>query len=97
MTSDSLDVTIFFRFLPKGSYIDASYSVPEELASTMNDIIQDRNKYYNFFKWHNYYSIHDGSESADSDEICALCAFLNDKKHKYTRTSYTHINWYWIN
>lgn len=85
-----------FRFLPKGSYIDASDTGPEELASTMNDIIQDKNKFYNYFKWHKYYRIHDHSESADSDEICALCAFLNDKKHEYTSSVYTHMNWYWI-
>lgn len=62
----------------------------------MNDIILDKNKYYDFFKWRRYYSIHDHSESAETDEICALCSFLNDKKYKYKTTVYTHITWFWM-
>lgn len=82
--------------MPPGSYLDANTLGHGALATIMNDTIINKAKYYDFFKWHNYYSIHATNESADTDEICAFCAFLNDKKHSYTSTVYTNINRFWL-
>lgn len=64
--------------MPDGMYLDAFALGEEKLAKMMNDIISDKNKYYEYFKWHRYYSFHATNENADTDEICALCAFLNN-------------------
>lgn len=61
----------------------------------MNDTIYDKEKYYEFFKWHRYYTFHEPSDSPDSDEICAFCALLNDKSRIHTRSVYTRINNFW--
>lgn len=89
-------MTCIFRFLPMGSYINAQALGPEKLALKMNDIIYDKNKYYDYFKWHRYYSIHNYTHSPDSDGICGLCAFLNNRKLQYTRNIYARITWFWI-
>lgn len=68
----------------------------EKLAEIMNDTIYDKNKYYDFFKWRRYYSFHDTNvTTGDINGMCALCAFLNDKKHSYTRSVYTNITRFW--
>lgn len=64
--------------MPDGIYLDAVALGEEKLAKKMNDIIGDKNKYYDYFKWQNYYSFHASNETADTDEICALCAALNN-------------------
>lgn len=81
--------------MPKGMYLDANIVEPEEMARIMNDTIHDKNKYYEFFKWHGYYSFHSPNESTDTDEICAFCAFLNDETHKYKRSVYKSITAFW--
>lgn len=81
---------IFYRFLPPGSYLDAHALGPKVLARSMNEIINDKEKYYDFFRWHNYYSFHEPNETAETDEICAFCAYLNDEKHKHDTTVYNH-------
>lgn len=82
--------------MPPGSYLDASFLGHGALAAIMNDAIINKEKYYDYFKWHNHYSIHAANESADSDEICAFCGYLNDKKRSYTRSVYTHLNRFWL-
>lgn len=86
----------FFRFLPPGSYLDAYSLGHVTLAAIMNDTIINKDKYYDYFKWHNHYSIHATNDSADTDEICAFCAFLNSKKHSYTRSVYTRLSMFWL-
>lgn len=62
----------------------------------MNETIHDKEKYYQFFKWRRYYSFHDPKEDADTDEICAFCAFLNiDRKLNRSRV-YIHFKNFWI-
>lgn len=81
--------------MPKGIYLQAINYELEELANIMNDTIYNKNKYYEFFKWHRYYTYVDPLESGNTDEMCAFCAFLNDKKLKYTRSVYTNISKFW--
>lgn len=65
--------------MPPGMYLDALAFGPEALAVKMNDVITHKQKYYDFFKWHRYYSFHDPGESADSDPLCRFCEFLNKR------------------
>ncbi|XP_026313951.1 alpha-(1,3)-fucosyltransferase C-like [Hyposmocoma kahamanoa] len=85
----------YTKFLPPGSYINASDLTPKELASLMNELIQDKNKYYEYFKWHRYYSIHDPTESAETDGMCVLCAFLNNAKYDSVSSVYTRLTWFY--
>lgn len=82
--------------MPKDIYLDANALEPEELAKTINDTIHNKEKYYNFFKWHGHYSYHHPSESADSDEVCALCAFLNDEKNMYKSRDHINVRDFWF-
>lgn len=59
-------------------YLNAHTLGPTKLAQEMNEIISDKAKYYEYFKWHRYYSFHAPIENAFTDEICGFCAFLNN-------------------
>lgn len=78
--------------MPKGIYIDALGLKPRELAKQMKDIIIDKERYYDFFRWHGYYSFHDPADDLYHDAICGLCALLNDKTRQRV---YTHITNWW--
>lgn len=70
---------------------------PEKLAKTMNDIIHDANKYYEFFKWQKYYTFQSQVGSPETDEICAFCNYLNERQREtfYKRRVYTNISKFW--
>lgn len=82
--------------MPHGSYLNARALGVENLAKAMNDIIHNKEKYYEFFKWRRYYTFHDSKEDADTDEICAFCEFLNNDKKLNRSTVYTHFKNFWI-
>lgn len=65
--------------MPDGIYLDGRKFSANQLVNEMIDIMTDRTKYYNFFKWHNHYSYHMVYESPDTDSYCRLCAKINDK------------------
>lgn len=81
--------------MPNGMYLDAIELGPAKLASMMNETIHDETKFYNFFKWHNHYSFHDPGESNDTDVVCGLCSFLNDKSRKEILHFYENITSWW--
>lgn len=59
----------------------------------MTDIINHAAKYYDFFKWHKYYSFHDVKTEIHYDGLCDLCAVLNNN----TRESKNDITKFWNN
>lgn len=80
--------------MPNGIYINARTMEPGKLAEQMMDIIRDRKKYHDFFKWHGYYSFHSTSESRFHYEICGLCEYLNNKTKMNQKNIYrTNIWW----
>lgn len=81
--------------MPKGVYLNARSLGPELLARRMNDIIKDKNKYYDFFKWHGYYSFHHTGEDNFYREICGLCELLNDKAKRRQRCVFINITQWW--
>lgn len=81
--------------MPDGIYLNANEIGEEEMARKMNELIQNKEKYYDYFKWHRYYSYHDVSESADTDPFCKLCAFLNNMTMRRERRVYASITQWW--
>lgn len=61
----------------------------------MNDIISNKNKYYNFFKWHRHYSFHETSHDNYTNEICTLCAILNNMIKADDTSVYMDIYQWW--
>lgn len=68
--------------MPEGIYLDALSLGPAGLAKRMTEIINDINTYYEFFKWHGYYSFHFTGEDAFHREVCGLCEVLNNRMHE---------------
>lgn len=81
--------------MPDGIYLNANLVGEEEMARKINELIHDKETYYDYFKWHKYYSYHDVTESADTNRVCALCAFLNNMTRRNQRRVYTHISQWW--
>lgn len=81
--------------MPNGIYLNAIDLGPKKLANMMNEIIRNKTKFYDFFKWHNHYSFHDPSESNDTDVMCELCSFLNEKSRKNELHFYETITSWW--
>ncbi|XP_053611905.1 alpha-(1,3)-fucosyltransferase C-like [Plodia interpunctella] len=67
----------YSRFLPPGSYINARELDPELLASTMKDIIENRTRFYDYFRWRNHFRYKRGENDS---EICNICTALNEGK-----------------
>lgn len=88
-------VSCFFRFVPEGIYLDGKALGEEELAKKINEAIQDKQKYYDYFKWHEYYTYQDTTESAETDPLCAFCAFLNNMTARAQRRVYAHLFEWW--
>ncbi|CAH0757901.1 unnamed protein product [Diatraea saccharalis] len=72
----------YSRFLPPGSYLNARELGPKKLLERMNEIYNDKEKFYSFFKWRNHYRY----EHSLARDVCDLCSALNDdtKMRPYT-------------
>lgn len=81
--------------MPEGIYLDAIALGEEALARKMSEVILDKEKYYDFFKWHRYYSYHSLSDAADTDTLCAFCAFLNNMTMRSERRVYARFTDWW--
>lgn len=81
--------------MPEGIYLDALKLGVERLAKEMNDIINHPPRYYDFFKWHAYYSYHATAENKYRESVCAFCAFLNKNTNVYKKTIYNNVKEWW--
>lgn len=81
--------------MPEGIYLDARKLGEAELARQMFHIITDKEEYYNFFKWHRYYSFHGTEESAETDDFCAFCATINDLVQRNESSIYVSLAQWW--
>lgn len=86
---------LFHRFMPYGIYFDVKNYTEEDLASKMNELIENKEKYYDMFRWRNYYSYHSVAESGETDPLCAFCAFLNDDSKRTQRRVYARFTEWW--
>lgn len=69
-----------FRFLPEGIYLNALDLGPEKVAEKMVEIAEDKEKYYEYFKWKNHYTFHYMEESQQTDFHCLFCAAMNNEE-----------------
>lgn len=67
-----------FRFMPDGIYLNAKTLPVKDLVQKIVDIINDKEKYYDFFRWRNHYSYHTVDESPETDPYCNFCKKIND-------------------
>ena len=81
--------------MPDGIYLTAQQSRIRELAKEMVDIINDKQKYYEFFKWHNHYSYHEPRESRDTDVYCKLCELVNSQENNLRTSVYEDFSQWW--
>lgn len=86
---------LIFRFLPDGVYLNALELGEERLAREMNRIINDQQRYYNFFKWHDNYNIYDPGDDDHRESVCALCAYLNNNANRNNTQVYESITGWW--
>lgn len=84
----------FFRFMPDGVYLNANTMSEDEVAAKIHEAMQDKQKYYDYFKWHRYYTYHH-AEGSDDDALCAFCAFLNDESIRNQRRVYARFDKWW--
>lgn len=81
--------------MPRGTYLDARILGPSKLAKEINDIIKNKERYYDFFKWRRYYRYDAPSDNTDSDSICALCTALNKAARSNERRVYARFREWW--
>ncbi|XP_030024951.2 alpha-(1,3)-fucosyltransferase C [Manduca sexta] len=85
----------YTRFMPDGIYLNAKELGAKDLAKQMSEIINDKERYYNFFKWHNHYSYHEVEEVPETDFHCKLCEKLNSKEVTEGVNVYEHLRDWW--
>nr|XP_053611515.1 alpha-(1,3)-fucosyltransferase C-like [Plodia interpunctella] len=76
----------YSRFLPPGSYLNARELGPKQLAKTMEEIIKNRTRFYDYFRWRNHFRY---KARGLLNEICNICTALNDDKKA---KNYYHLN-----
>ncbi|CAH2087887.1 unnamed protein product [Euphydryas editha] len=82
---------MYDKYLPPGSYINALNTTSNALAATMYDIIKNKEKYYEFFRWRNHYII----SRAPHLNACALCEMLNSPARLVQKVAYTKFRLWW--
>lgn len=81
--------------MPDGIYLNAETLSEEELAVKIKEAVQDKQKYYDYFRWHRYYTYQFSAESRDSDPLCQFCAYLNDESKRSQRRVYSGFTKWW--
>lgn len=81
--------------MPDGIYLNAKTQGIDEVAEKINYLIHNPQRYFEYFKWHRYYSFHDTDDDQYRDAVCGLCAFLNNESRRAQRTVYTNITEWW--
>lgn len=86
-----------FRFMPDGIYLNAKELGVKKLAAKMNELINDPEKYANYFKWKKYYSYHSKHERPETDEYCKMCELLNNEEQLKKTTIIDNFRDWWDN
>ncbi|KAJ8728292.1 hypothetical protein PYW08_016677 [Mythimna loreyi] len=84
----------YTRFMPEGSYLNVQSQSIEALVKKMMEIMNDKQKYYDYFRWTNHYSYHHPEEFPETDYYCEFCRKINDYK-SLTQTRYLNFNKWW--
>lgn len=89
-----LNYLLRFSFIPEGAYLNGNILSEEKVAEAINEAIQDKRKYYDYFRWRQYYTYH-YTDGGDTDPLCEFCAFLNDESVRNKRRVYAHFDKWW--
>ncbi|XP_072938133.1 alpha-(1,3)-fucosyltransferase C-like [Epargyreus clarus] len=81
----------YSRFLPDGSYLDGRKLGPKKLALVMNELIADKPRYYEFFRWRNHFTYADTHRT----DVCTLCEVLNDEQMVNTASVWKDFRKWW--
>ncbi|XP_045448850.1 alpha-(1,3)-fucosyltransferase C-like [Melitaea cinxia] len=85
----------YTRFMPDGIYLNARKLGPEKLARKMYELIQEPDKYADFFRWRNHYSYHRRDESIETNDYCRFCSMLNEEDLVRTQSIYRNFKEWW--
>ncbi|RVE51640.1 hypothetical protein evm_003772 [Chilo suppressalis] len=87
----------YTRFMPDGIYLNAKETTVEQIASKMNELIKNPEKYADYFRWRNHYSYHSLHDDPETDEYCNFCAILNNEKKVKEHSSIKDFRKWWNN
>lgn len=81
--------------MPNGIYLDARILSPTELVKQMVDLINDKEKYFDLFRWHNYYNYYYAGSAPETDYYCNFCKTINDLKKMNYKHVYRNFYQWW--
>lgn len=81
--------------MPDGIYLNARDLGPEKLAKKMNELINDPEKYAEYFRWRDHYSYYRRFESLETDDYCSFCTILNREDLVKKTTIYQNFRHWW--
>lgn len=76
-------------------YLNAYTLGVTKVVKEMVNIIQSKNKYYDFFKWRRYYTVHSPKESKYTDNYCKFCTKVNDVMISTKKKIYKNLTYWW--
>lgn len=83
------------RFMPGGIYLNARELSPKRLAEQINELIEDKELYYEYFRWRGYYSFYNPAQLKGENEYCQFCEVLNDDKKMAKSVTYLNLAEWW--
>ncbi|KAJ8728695.1 hypothetical protein PYW07_006391 [Mythimna separata] len=83
----------YSRFLPPGSYLDGRKQHVVELAAMMNNLIHSPKQYNKYFRWKHHYTY---NNPTNTENVCAVCQALHDKKMLQKKTNYKEFRRWWL-
>ncbi|XP_038212228.1 alpha-(1,3)-fucosyltransferase C-like [Zerene cesonia] len=85
----------YTRFMPDGIYLNALELGTKKLAKKMKELIENPEKYAEYFKWKNHYSYYRRSESVETDDYCRFCSMLYEDDLVKTTSVYKNFKEWW--
>ncbi|KAI5640930.1 glycosyltransferase family 10 (fucosyltransferase) c-term domain-containing protein [Phthorimaea operculella] len=86
----------YTRFLPEGSYINTiDYDDMCSLAQVIYELLNDFERYVEYFKWTNHYTFRRVTEDPHTDHLCRICEMLNDENQP-TKIHHDFTSWWGI-
>ncbi|CAK1596381.1 unnamed protein product [Parnassius mnemosyne] len=85
----------YTRFMPDGIYLNARDLGAQKLAEKMNELINDPEKYAEYFRWKDHYSYYRRFESLETDDYCRFCSILNEVDLVKKITTYENFRQWW--
>ncbi|KAJ8728289.1 hypothetical protein PYW08_016674 [Mythimna loreyi] len=85
----------YTSYMPEGIYLNARTVPAKELVKKIVDIMNNKEKYYDFFRWHNHYTYSNIDEAPESDTYCNFCKKINDPDFMNRKTVKKYLARWW--